>query len=1640
MKLIKRILAGVCALAILVISFPVTVRAEVASTAGGITSVAEWVTKLSTSPGLSIEYGVEGSGNNTKQNGIVLVNKSSATGTVLESYTFKCDGSNKLGFYSGISLSNSYQWSTIKNAPNILYQLAKFISDCDESKISNLDAVCLYAEGEAPEKVDKRAAFRDYLLRAFFQSVGDPRTIKDANKAEAVSQLIYGFQVSGAASPTVTSLLTENNSVFANCTTLADVAKLYANKAANLGGVSKSDDQKVDVAINEKNAYEAAIRVVYLVFSNTSDTTSSLDVDATYQTIFGVSQSDFAFAKDATNATALVNDIIESKLSTFTRDRALLASRVVVAAVTDNLPATFTITQKYEIASIPFTRGINLSLAENSSTWDRARALKRNSTKSVEDRKSRYDGPIKDLSARVELLKKAEAPDLDKLRKTLGNRIKISWALSGAEYTASTVDTKAGLSDVFAYSVPTALVEGAYMPPHPNDSGALSYLMEDSSPLYFENYMELKNEMSEVYALSQSIRSSLNVTRLQTTQATAEELNMFQYLDDIRDSIAFMESNKDWGSSRLLSEFNNLWTGKPSTGDQKDLSLKDIYDALESRLTLPDLADFIAAADSQPLRNFFNLETSQINDQLISGICLSSTFIPFKTNVYNVETYRPLSDDDEFTKFHSRWGYNRKALYIDTNVNSVTEFYNTRGNMGTKRLCLLKDLLEPEKEIQLYADDNFYNAGDLKAYQEAELGRLDYTDKSDSTKNAFEQFWDKVGNFFKFNILDVLKTAEKDQYATQLSNVKQYGLTKQSGWKADSEKEIAVLGGNDIDSYTSDTDNEGNSSYNVMQAMAFTSAVYRFQKLFNLCATTGVQPVFQSSKNVAYISGASSELKDSFFNYTLLRNIQNSQNINFTSNLDKDRPVYLDVYGNILTESGYVVIPAAANATLYSTYNAKTAAFLTTYGKEYFMPSDLKFVSDSAAASMFEQNDDKTWKLVAKAIGEVDYNRLDTSSDSVKEDLMTLTKEFLDSKQLKFNNYIRNIFLEVMRGAPLERIDKIKEGLNPNARISKAGIVQAVKLDALKTALNSSSQNAVLAIPNLAYVQGLEYVVLFIYKISILICVVMLLFQIFLKAMQGRFGVQAVLSMFLTIALTLGAMFVIPKVFDISYYAANRALLQGEAETVSMLNLEKQESGMEIGMTEVRAPDISTSLLLKMKDVDIPWYDAFFQIASSSISKSMEGIYKSYADTDPAMHEEQFEFRAGSLYVPVEDLYQSTTVLLDPRINALSMSTQEEVPASFYTPYYVFLQTLVTNVNQYNIDQNVYTYSTATYSGGKKKSLGLIQNYLTSDEFIDPEQSSDILKLNVIYQTANGLNVGTVFSTSDIDVMHQSIWYNDGVTGNALNTRIEKLDASARKFVADNRELIGKVSDETFLKVMSLHLAIEYNKLFSVGSADALELYNLSQDDLTRISIAPKQDVIEGSSLSFSRFVYLYGGEPAIYAAGLLSVVNFISDWVKPLATLLILIAVFISLFVYKIILGNKSDSMKGYVMLVVALMATNVLYALILKATLFLPSLGLPPTVCMLVQIFLQFILMAVFAYLASVVLLNWRDLGSTKFTSLGFEIKQDFAKSRIMNMLQENMKRSKDSDSKGWRVYKAMKDADQVRKYKAIDRKEGK
>lgn len=824
----------------------------------------------------------------------------------------------------------------------------------------------------------------------------------------------------------------------------------------------------------------------------------------------------------------------------------------------------------------------------------------------------------------------------------------------------------------------------------------------------------------------------------------------------------------------------------------------------------------------------------------------------------------------------------------------------------------------------------------------------------------------------------------------------------------------AVLNSGQINYYLR-ASNAGSEVYTPLQGYAVVSSVYRDIDLYNLANSSLKRyPVFIASEKAGKAKNSSDDAKASIFNYALMRNLKDSMAVEYTGNLDMNSPLYLDIYGNILTESGTVVVPAASNPTLMSSSDFFrgdwSAGLFSIYGNGYKIKADDEGSFSNVLDATF-QVVDGYWMPKSRILGNsyvIDMSRLSTASKDTLDVLYTQTYVDLhnsnetQNKYYSFKRYV-NIILEVLRGAPIENIDKAKEGLDTSNRIDKAGIVAAAKLEQLNDSLNIAGENTTISLPQISNISVFNVVSIIIFKAMMVILVAVSIVTIYIDAVKSQMGLGTIAKIIGTGAIMMSVVLIVPALFDITYYQSNRALLQDEATYLSMLNLEKEESGVEIGMTEVREPHINTNLQIQLDDITVPWYIMFSNVMTADTGKTLDNIWQEHAQTQSFIfNNDDVVIKHNGVYMDVSQIYDSTSIDIDTTMtstttkrNLVQTAKNKTSTFSYYSPYYAILDALIRNVNTYNAnpwepEENVtnvqgwYSYTTKVQRGGRVKSMGLIAPYFKSERFMSDE-NKDILGFYHMYSNLYQTDVQQDpaldgLYDSNLQNIRASNWYPTGIANQDVIKRVDWLTKQARDFVAKNENMLGKVSDETFLKAMALNLAIKHNQVFGNRYASSIDIANLSNDDLLRLSVAKKNDVMMTSTLTFPRFVYETGGTFAVVVAMILSVTMKVSSILKPAAVILTFALIFFSVFIIKICMRKKEATYLGYIVTILLLCLTNIAYSLMLKITLFLPTL-FPPAVCIIIQILLQvgylFILGNVIYYAAK----DWHDMAAFKY-----------------------------------------------------------
>lgn len=1069
-----------------------------------------------------------------------------------------------------------------------------------------------------------------------------------------------------------------------------------------------------------------------------------------------------------------------------------------------------------------------------------------------------------------------------------------------------------------------------------------------------------------------------------------------------------------------LTWFNdpNLWQAwyerEFDTREGEDhLCLADIYDYLTVHNAFGIVDDYTANPD-EPFSSFFG--DGVLSSDMKTGISASAGFLPMRTNLYDPNTWKGSVESEWLLNFYSKFGYFRKVLYIDTNADAASNYANTSGR-GTLQVATLSDLLQ-DRDVVLYIDDNLYNVDDIGDIVGKSWDRMGQEAASNSL-GVFDSLAKAVTGLWEVSMEELAKSSERVTYSTRVGGTSGNKWDKfflpLTGVSLQDAEEVTVIGGSSVeanedsietyltpdDLYDGTTgklkDGAKQTTYTPLFGFAALSGVYRDMDVKNTLNSvlTNNTPVFISSDTAPFISD---RLRTSIYNYMLLQNLEAQMPVDYAVGLDMTSPIYMDVFGNILTESGYVVVPAAANATLWNPryYAPYNAALVSSYGDEFYLPyQDID--TAEGVNGMLEQLfvvQDKKWVLrsMTTVDGEVDISRLSTASnDSLKAIADTFAYELSTDNYLSSVGLWQMLITEVLRGAPIEHIDKQFEGIQTNVTYTRQGLIVADKLEALVDAIAPAGQNASIAIPNPAYIDGIEIIVFFLYKLLILAVLIIWMVNIYLDATGGTIGLATAGKCIGVVVLVMAMVVGIPKIFELTYYESNKLLLQKETEYLMMLNLEKEQNGEEIGVSSVSVPETNTNLYLHLADVEMPWWNLFSSLTISSGYKSLDEMYEQYENQHPLAFSDQAVTKNGSIYISTDTLFKSATVTFSPVVQVMYVTGADDTPASYYTPYYYFLDTIVDEISYWSTQENYIAYTTKIQRGGELKSLGYCKGFFESDDFI--EEGGDLFGLYKLYDVPAPRQYPYLayqsLTQTEWDQLQNSQWCNREAGTQGIIDRIEKLNLYAQEWVANNRAMIGKVSDETFLKCFALSCAMEHNRLFNTQRADYLEIQELSNEDLLRLSIADHNDVMSNSSMSYARFVYTQGGTVAVYVAAVLELINFISSWVKPAVTLLVFVIACLSIFVLKLILRRGNNSIYGYIVTIFLMCSVNILGALFTKLSMYIPSLGFSPTVCMLIQIVVQIAYIFLQVKIVTVALKDWQNVGFQQHESAFNRIK---------------------------------------------------
>lgn len=1023
----------------------------------------------------------------------------------------------------------------------------------------------------------------------------------------------------------------------------------------------------------------------------------------------------------------------------------------------------------------------------------------------------------------------------------------------------------------------------------------------------------------------------------------------------------------------------------------------NLYDKIKDIAISEEFDDYNSDSDTEPLKRFFSFSEKTLSKDYMTGVALSATYIPMQTNLYDPTSVRVLKNEDWLRDFHVRYGFYRKALMIDTNVNAAVDGYVT-GSRDTTRVALLSDLLQYKKDIVLYVDDNFYNVTEVAEMTDKAYERLSNTEQSGYDEQSFKGQFD---NLFNNSIEHILKTGPRVKYdGSTIDDVKQYGdEDKVFSWTQFKEKMftdgIIFDSGDGPNATTGNEIKEGmdQTEYSVKQPYAILSGIYRHKALANYLNTLAPKPkpVFVSSPTLYNVQNVSAYEFNSIYNYYMLRNLEASMGIDYKTTLDLDNPIYVDIYGNIVTESGLVVIPAASNATLYpqDSYSPYNLGFMDLYSNGDNIPINgkitegsniekylLDFEADKNGEKLLQKNYEFNGVLVNPQKPSVsNRNLLEVLYDN---QVALLNKQGYDYGQRTW------LITEVLRGAPVEEINKVQEGIVGKRDVSKYGLYMSWKLDEIANMLlPTTNGNSVISMPNLAFMDGIEYVILFAFKLMLLLFVAYIMYRIYIDAVGGKLGLKTFGNVIWTITIFVLSIAAIPNVISLSYNEPNKIFLQNEIKYINLLNYEKSLEGREISAMGVSEPQSQTKLYLKLDSINVPWYKVLQDVMFAPVGATLQDLYDEELQKNMLYGFSDVEVVNNGVYMSVDDIFKSSSVVYNNTQNFLYQNVNTSLTASYFIPYYYMMDNLLASITLYNKENELINITTKIQSDGSVKTMGMVGDYLLSEYFLT--EANDPLGLYDIY------NISTNEKTSFVDIegdgvstTEQSMWYVPGeYKAEDISSRIDQLYSHMRAYVVQNRDMIGRVTDETFIKTMMLDLSMEYNQLFRIPAAKGIEVFSIDSRDLIRLSLTDKNTAVVNASNSFGKFVYEQSGGLGVIMTAVLIGVYFIVSIIKPALVIFLIIILVYNVLLKRMIQMEKGKVIEGLLYVLAIMAIVNASYAIVLKLSMLLPELGLGVLVSIIAQCIIQAIYLVLVGIVVSAIFKDVKNFGYNVFHS---------------------------------------------------------
>lgn len=843
------------------------------------------------------------------------------------------------------------------------------------------------------------------------------------------------------------------------------------------------------------------------------------------------------------------------------------------------------------------------------------------------------------------------------------------------------------------------------------------------------------------------------------------------------------------------------------------------------------------------------------------------------------------------------------------------------------------------------------------------------------------------------------------------------------------------------------------------------------------------KPIYRSAPNLkeaAYF--------DATFNNLYLRNISNMYPVRYDMVNDLDQPVFVDIFGNIVSYSGYVIVPFAANATLHSKVPLLNNAFLSSYGKEQYIEMKYEtvqketfpFINDTifdlsseralnslqdysafGTALDLQQNilipdeQSKTYILnpiqIDSDVGQLNLSRINTTGSNSTKVLYNImlhaytseTENSLWSPDSAFINMkadLSNVY-QVLRGAPISDIDIVKEGLGTSYLYDQTAISQGIKFEELHDQIESVTTNGLITVPDLSTNVATEQVMYLIFKVLVIGIIVYLSIHIFTSAIRQTLnfysGVKMVVGSLLIIAIILN----VGNLHKWTYYYLNRLLLQTEAKEVVLLNSEKALNNSAIGISKIKTNNIESNISLKVAEVPVDKTEFIKSLLNAGSASDLTEFYETYYKSSPEASVDDYTLRGDTLYYSVDDLFKSSMIHTDVNTHKLSQYTVGEPAIAFRLPYYAILDYLLYQVNSYNEILDSYQYSLVSVGDGYR-SQGLVERYFNGNGFLLSRKSileeNELIPHNLdpeikefaLYDRAGVYNI---YSKQDLDnrdifqnkeLMKNSVWYADSIDDETLHQLAAYLDTVAIKWVEQNKSVLGRFTDETILKSLALELSLAYNRFLNVDGPKYYEIDSIDTSDVLRLALVPNNEIISSSVYSYPRLVLQYTGTIGIILASFLDILLLILSFLKPLSVIASIVMLLIGLVIRRLILGKNNNAIFGALKYFVLVGIVNISYCFSIKILVALPD-AIPSLVTLILLLIFSIMYVIIYASLIAFCFRNTKDAGYE-----ALKIENIKVGSLVNNHFKSNLNNTDNNEVVGSNYYENLKNRDRRRR----------